>query len=101
MVLLGWVARKRMMRASLSRCRLRAFARLVLARRAVARRPDRAGAAAGLRSKTWATTALWGHGVLLGLSRTALMSDAEARFHPLTGCHRVVAFCAEAGPSLA
>jgi hypothetical protein len=46
------------MLASLSLCRLRAYARLVLARRAVARRTDRAGAAAGLRSETWATTAL-------------------------------------------
>ena len=41
-----------MMLASLLLCRLRANARLVLARRAVARRTDRTGAAAGLRSET-------------------------------------------------
>jgi hypothetical protein len=51
MVLPGWVVRKSMMLASLSAFRLRANARLLLARRAVARRADRIGAAA-LRSET-------------------------------------------------
>jgi hypothetical protein len=45
-----------MMRASASLCRLRAAARLALARRAVARRTDRAAGAAGLCSETWART---------------------------------------------
>jgi hypothetical protein len=53
---IGWIARRPMMLASASRCRLRAAARLALARRAVDRRIDRAGAAAGLDSETWVRT---------------------------------------------
>jgi hypothetical protein len=45
-----------MILASASLCRLRAAARLALARRAVARRTDRAAGAAGLCSETWSRT---------------------------------------------
>ncbi len=45
-----------MMLASLSRFRLRAYARLLLARRAVARRTDRSGGA-GLGPETWVPAA--------------------------------------------
>ena len=72
------------MLASVSPWRLRAVARLLLARRAVARRTKRAGAASGLRSEPWAKTSArgialvcWSGWGIVSLSSRAIASGTR------------------------
>lgn len=94
-----------MMPASVSPWRLRAVARLLLARRAVARRTERPGAASGLRSEPsaktsargialvcwsgWSIVGLTSHAIASG-TRTGGRSDRADRgwsgCHPLADC---------------
>jgi hypothetical protein len=73
------------MLASASFCRLRADARLRLARRAVARRTDRAAGGAGWRSATWAWTS---GGAMMTTSVRSIPSVHRVVLPPRRPCNR-------------